>query len=320
MKIHYSPLRYPGGKGKLANYIKMVIEQNQLKGGYYIEPYAGGASIALDLLINKYASKILINDIDKSIYAFWHSVVNETDALCELIKKTRININSWKNQKTIQTQKDTRSLIKLGFSTFFLNRTNHSGIINGGVIGGVDQSGIWKINARYNKKVLIERIKTIAALKDKIEIYNLDACKFLDIADAISPQKSLFYLDPPYYVKGKALYVNHYSEEDHAVVAKHIKEMSNRNWIVSYDYVPQIIKLYNEFRKKIYTINYSVSKHSKKGKEVIIFSNNLNVPSIKNPLKANKLKLLPCNCDCIKNSGDTIHNSKLKLPSYHFQR
>lgn len=65
-----SPLRYPGGKGKVADYFKQIFRDNSLYDGVYVEPYAGGASVALSLLFNEYVSKIIINDIDRSIFAF----------------------------------------------------------------------------------------------------------------------------------------------------------------------------------------------------------------------------------------------------------
>ena len=174
----YSPLRYPGGKNKLAKFVGLICEKNNIN-NYYIEPYAGGASVALFLLFNNYVKEIAINDIDKSIYAFWYSVLYDTDKLCELIHKTEINIKDWKKQREIQKDKESVALLDLGFSTFFLNRTNFSGVINAGVIGGLKQKGKYKIGCRYNKKDLISRIKTIAKYKKRIDIYNLDAIELV---------------------------------------------------------------------------------------------------------------------------------------------
>ena len=137
----YSPLRYPGGKKKLVNYFKEIVVKNDLCGGVYVEPFAGGASIALSLLIDGYVSKIIINDFDRSIYAFWHSILNRTEEFCKLIEETPITIEVWKKQKEIQKEKNRYDLLSLGFSTFFLNRTNRSGILKAGVIGGLNQNG-----------------------------------------------------------------------------------------------------------------------------------------------------------------------------------
>src|SRR4030067_1583777 len=155
----YSPLRYPGGKGKVADYFKQIYKENLLYDGVYVDPYAGGASVALSLLFNEYASKIIINDIDRSIFAFWYSVLNKTDRFCRLIKDIPLTIDTWEAQKKIQEEKNRHGLLKVGFSTFFLNRTNRSGILGAGVIVGRQQTGKWKIDARYNKAELINRIE-----------------------------------------------------------------------------------------------------------------------------------------------------------------
>lgn len=270
----YSPLRYPGGKGKVADYFKQIFKDNLLYDGVYIEPYAGGASVALSLLFNEYASKIIINDIDRSIFSFWHSVINKPDEICKLINDTPVNMEIWHKQKEIQKNKAKYGLLKVGFATFFLNRTNRSGILNAGVIGGQDQSGNWKIDARFNKKDLINRIQKIASYSKKIELHNSDAVELVKSLKKTLPQKSLFYFDPPYYVKGKDLYLNYYQDNDHKQIATEISKLSKQKWIVTYDSVPSIKNLYTDFRQVKYSLNYSAAQASK-GEELMIFSDNL---------------------------------------------
>jgi DNA adenine methylase len=271
----YSPLRYPGGKGKVADYFKQVFKENYLYDGVYVEPYAGGASVALALLFNEYASKIIINDIDRSIYSFWHSVLNATDELCKLILDTPVTIENWERQRFIQKDKQQQGLLEVGFSTFYLNRTNRSGILNAGIIGGRQQTGEWKINARYNKNELIERISKIAQYKNKIDLYNSDAVKLVKSLRNSLPQKSLFYFDPPYYVKGKDLYLNYYQDKDHQDIADEIGKVSNQKWIITYDDVSQIRQLYLNYRKKSFNLSYSAGSSNKVGKEIMIFSDNI---------------------------------------------
>ena len=199
----YSPLRYPGGKRKLINYFKEIIIKNNLLGGVYAEPYAGGASIALSLLIDGYVSKIIINDLDLSIYASWSSILNNTDEFCKLIKKTPITVKVWRLQKEIQKNKEKQDILSLGFSTFFLNRTNGLGN-DAGVIGGLDQKGEWKINARYNKKELIKKIRKIAEYKDQIEVYNYDTLTLVRDIKKKLPKNTLTYFDPPYFIREKS--------------------------------------------------------------------------------------------------------------------
>lgn len=273
----YSPLRYPGGKAKVSEYFKQIFKENLLYDGAYVEAYAGGSSVALSLLMNEYASKIIINDIDRSIYAFWHSVLNKTDAICKLINDTTLNIDTWDKQKQIQKNKDKYGLLTLGFSTFFLNRTNRSGILNAGVIGGRDQEGKWKIDARYNKKDLIKRIERIANYKDKIELYNSDAVELLTELRKTLPSKTLFYLDPPYYLKGKDLYLNFYNDEDHKGVANAISKVNKQKWVITYDDVTPIRKMYSKYRQVEFNLSYSAAQSNRQGKEVMIFSDNLHI-------------------------------------------
>ena len=277
--IYYSPLRYPGGKGRLSSYFKQTYEANSLCGGVYIEPYAGGAAVGLSLLIDGYASRVIINDIDSSIYAFWYSVINKTEGLCRLIRDTPVDVETWELQRKIQKERDKHDLLELGFSTFFLNRSNRSGILDAGIIGGKSQSGRWKIDARFNKNELISRIQRISPYRDKIELHNLDAMRLIEqIIDGL-PEKTFIYFDPPYYIKGKDLYLNFYGKDDHTSVANRISKISLQKWVVTYDRIGFIEELYSQYRQMKYTLNYSALKASK-GEELMIFSDNLKIPDV----------------------------------------
>lgn len=277
MNKFVSPLRYPGGKLKVVDYIKKLFEVNDLMDGTYIEPYAGGASVALTLLFSEYASRIKINDIDRSIYAFWHSVLEETEELCRLITDTPVNMETWAQQREVQSRKEDAELLELGFSTFFLNRTNRSGILSGGVIGGKKQTGKWKIDARYNIKDLIERIESVAEYGDRIELTSMDAVALIKhIGRPL--EKTFCYLDPPYYVKGRDLYLNYYTDDDHMAIAKAIKKYRGK-WIISYDAVPFISDLYKDYRQKEYYLNYSAGNPAK-GKEIVVYSEGLVIPDV----------------------------------------
>lgn len=273
---YVSPLRYPGGKLKVVDYIKQLFEANDLIGGTYIEPYAGGASVAMSLLFSGYARRIKINDIDRAIYAFWHSVLDETDALCRMIADTPVTMEVWQVQHELQKQKEEASLLELGFSTFFLNRTNRSGLLNGGVIGGKAQTGNYKIDARYNKKDLIERIELIAGYANQIELTSMDAVTLLRRYKRTPAAKTFCYLDPPYHVKGRDLYLNYYNDDDHRAIAETIKKYKGK-WIMSYDAVPFIEELYKDYRQKEYYLSYSAGNRSK-GKEIMVYSDGLILP------------------------------------------
>jgi DNA adenine methylase len=280
----YSPLRYPGGKNKLAKFIALICEKNNIN-GHYIEPYAGGASVALHLLINGYVKEITINDLDRAIFAFWYSILNDTENFCNKIRDTDITVKNWEKFKAINKDKNKASLFDLGFATFFLNRTNYSGIIDGGIIGGVDQKGNYKIDCRFNKEDLIERIELIARYKNSINLYNLDA---LDLIDKIQEEKgnknSIFYFDPPYYLKGPSLYMNHYKKDDHKEVSKKIQRMRDVKWIVSYDNTPEIKKLYLNSKKKEYSF-FHTAYEIREGREILFSSEGLLMPKIGQPTR-----------------------------------
>ncbi|SMM99672.1 DNA-methyltransferase [uncultured Candidatus Thioglobus sp.] len=274
--MFYSPLRYPGGKNKLSKFISNICINNNID-GHYVEPYAGGASVALHLLLEGKMSKITINDYDRSIWAFWRCVLSRHIQLCKMIEETEITIENWKIQKRIQKNKEGADILELGFSTFFLNRANMSGIINAGAIGGIKQEGNYKINCRFNKKVLIERIRTIAKYKKQIHLHNLDALKLIQkIKKESSNQNTIFYFDPPYYSKGSSLYMNHYNDDQHQEISKAIGNIKNIHWIVSYDNAVEIEKIYKWSKNKIkYSFNHSAYK-AKEGKELLFFSDTLN--------------------------------------------
>lgn len=275
-----SPLRYPGGKAKVADFVQCLIKENALLDGTYVEPYVGGGSVALSLLFNEYVRDIYINDKDISIYAFWYSVLHESEAFCKLIKDTPINVETWHELKEIQSNKENADLLNLGFSTFFLNRTNRSGILKAGVIGGYDQTGNYKIDARFNKDDLIKRIQRIADYADRIHLSNEDAVTLAQRLNNELEHNTLFYLDPPYYVKGKGLYMNYYNDDDHKDIANVIGGIQNHKWIISYDNVDFIANLYSKYRQETFELNYSAS-NSGKGKEIMIFSDNLVIPNHK---------------------------------------
>jgi DNA adenine methylase len=277
-----SPLRYPGGKGPLANFIKLAVARNVLLDGEYVEVYAGGASVAWSLLFEEYVQRVHINDLNTTLMAFWQSVMENTDAFCRLIQDTPVTIDEWYRQRAIQGKPQDHPILDVGFSTFFLNRTNRSGIIKGGVIGGKDQTGPWKIDARFNKKDLIQRVQRIGRYANRIRIYNLDAVDFIETVLPKLPQKTLVYLDPPYFNKGQKLYENHYIKGDHEKIAELVSNHIRQPWIVSYDATSEIMELYKEHQHTRYSISYS-AQYRYAGSEVIFYRKGLRIPEVQNP-------------------------------------
>lgn len=275
----YTPLRYPGGKSQMYNQVKEIYEINKLSNHAYAEPFTGGGGVALRLLVEGVVSKIYLNDLDVAIYSFWYSIINYTDEFIKLVDQAQLTIDEWTRQKNIQKSKseinlnDKDSILSLGFSTFYLNRTNRSGIINAGVIGGQNQQGNYKMDCRFNKEKLIKLISTIGALGHKIELYNLDAIEFLKI---LSRKRNIFYfIDPPYYKMGAQLYHNALTHTDHVNIEKYIKKnMRKKKWIITYDVCEEIDSIYSKHENKVLNpLRYSLSKKVKK--EEFLFFNSI---------------------------------------------
>ena len=239
-----SPLRYPGGKTKFYSYIKELLKTNDLIGKTYIEPFAGGAGLAIKLLLNNDVERIVINDLDPAIYSFWHSVLYDGKAFCDLIEGCALTLTEWEHQREIYMNHDVTKPLELGFATFFLNRTNVSGVIKGGIIGGKNQKGLYKLDARFNRETSVKKILKISEIKDQIILLNEDAKIFLQPQMLRRFYKCFINIDPPYVNKGAQLYKNAFCEADHRELFRLISECK-RKWIVTYDVCPLIAELYS---------------------------------------------------------------------------
>ncbi|OOE84754.1 DNA methyltransferase [Salinivibrio sp. PR6] len=286
--MFYSPLRYPGGKSKLTAYMVETLKLNNLEGGTYVEPFAGGCAIAWYLLLEGYVEKVWINDLDNAVHSFWYSVLYRTDELCELIDETDVTIEEWHRQKRIFSEES--DVLKLGFATFFLNRTNRSGILKAGVIGGLEQKGNYLLDCRYHKASLIEKVRAISARAVDVNLTNLDATHFIDEYIPSIDGKCLVNIDPPYYVKGKGLYKNFYEHDDHYHLYESVRRIKHP-WIVTYDDTPEICGIYSEFEPQPFGLTYT-AQTKRKGSELIVHSPNINKVLFKPDISFEELKKL----------------------------
>lgn len=274
----YTPLRYPGGKARFAPFLAEVIHSNALTGGHYLEPYAGGAGVALILLFDGHVSQVHINDADPAVAVFWRAATTQTSGLIDKVANEPVTIDAWYHWRSVMLGQTEADELDRGFATLFMNRTNRSGILMGGVIGGKDQAGTYKLGARFMRDQICNRLARIGEHSSDIHVYEEDAQALLTRCHQFLPMKSLVYLDPPYYVKGSGLYRNSYKHADHERIAKLLGSAKfRRPWIVSYDNVSEIRSMYEYARSFTYGLNYTAQRRYI-GAEVMFFGDRLTPP------------------------------------------
>lgn len=274
-----SPLRYPGGKASLAPFLHDVLQLNSLVGCRYFEPYAGGAGAALALLRMGAVASIEINDADRRIYSFWKSVLSESQRFADRIMTVPLNLEEWKRQREVCTNQEAHTEFDVGFAAFYMNRCNRSGVLTSGPIGGLEQSGAWKLDVRFTRPSLVERVVALGRLKDRISVSQMDAIDFLKarLPSGTARKTAFVYLDPPYVVKGQRLYLNAYEACDHKKVANYLGRQGVLNWIMSYDDSDLIRDLYSERQLAKLPIRYSL-QDKRAAKELIIAPRQMQLP------------------------------------------
>lgn len=274
----YTPLRYPGGKARFAPLIAKVMHTNNLVGGHYLEPYAGGAGVALILLIDGIVEKIHINDADPAVAVFWRIATQQSVVLSNMVANEPVTMEAWHHWKSVMLGEVLATELERGFATLFMNRTNRSGILKAGVIGGKAQTGTYKLGERFMRDELCKRLERIGCHASAIHVYEEDAHQLLMRCHKFLPTKSLVYLDPPYYVKGAGLYRNFYKHEDHVQIARLLGSTRfRRPWVVSYDNIDEIRAMYAYAHSFTYGLHYTAQRRYT-GSEVMFFSERLTLP------------------------------------------
>lgn len=272
-----SPFRFPGGKSQLTNFIINTLNLNQ-NHDIYVEPFAGGFGVGLNLLKQNQVKTAILNEFNPGLYSVWKFILQDPNILIDRIRKTDVTIDEWHRQRKIHQDSKDQINVDNAFSTLFLNRTNISGIITGGVIGGLQQQGKYKVDCRFNKLKLIQKIEWINSQKDRIKLFNMDGSKMISkLPDLYSGQKVFMLIDPPYYKEGKTLYESYFNKEDHIKLRDALLNLNQDNlinWIETYDINQNVYKLYKDrFDCYTYGINYSVIK-AHKAKEYIFTNQN----------------------------------------------
>lgn len=278
MSHFLSPLRYPGGKAKLGPYFARLISHQGTRIDTYCEPYAGGAGAGLYLLLNGYVDRIIINDLNPGVAAFWRSALSRTGEFIERIEKVEVSVPSWREQRSIYASPEDSSDMDLGFSAFFLNRANRSGILSARPIGGLEQDGRWKIDARFNKSELAARIERLSKYADKIDIREQSATKL--IASINRRKRPVFlYVDPPYIAQGDELYMTEHTWGDHSKLASLLMK-SPHPWILTYDNGDRIRSIYPGIRCVRFNIAHT-AQTQKVGKELMLYGRGVRIPDVR---------------------------------------
>jgi DNA adenine methylase len=270
-----SPLRYPGGKARLAAYLARVLASQSTSIETYCEPYAGGAGAGLKLLADGHVSRLIINDLNPGIAAFWRSVFFTTSELVKLVAECAVDLDNWHRQRAVYLVPDQHDDLTLGFATFFLNRTNRSGILNARPIGGLEQTGNWLIDARFNRPDLVKRIESLGKLASQVDVRQERAIELIRNLSRRS-RPALLYVDPPYVVPGEELYLTDHSWSEHQRL-RQVLAKSRHPWILTYDADDRTRELYRDFRCLRFNISHT-AQTQKVGREFMFFSRGLRVP------------------------------------------
>lgn len=287
-----NPLRYPGAKRSLTNYVDSLIQANNLQGCRFYEPYAGSAAVGLELIQRGVINELILCEKDLLIYALWYSIFNQTEELCERIRNTPITVETWLEMEPLrqETSDMKYSLLDLGFAGLFYNRTNFSGILKANPIGGINQSSKYTIDCRFNKKKIIKIIQHLGSYREQVEVYHDDALVFMGKQQNQFLQTHCFaYFDPPYYEKGVQIYRHFYKNQDHNDLCAYVSQVHHLDWLISYDDAPYICALYGgtgaQYRP--FFLDYScANKVRTKGQELLI--SNLPLP----PFSISKIEAL----------------------------
>jgi DNA adenine methylase len=270
-----SPLRYPGGKGSLAPFFARLLGNQPQRCRVFIEPFAGGAGVALRLLVDGHADSIVINDLEPGIAAMWRSIFTRPEDFARLIETVDLSIDTWHEQRKIATSGVETDDLKLGFATFFLNRTNRSGILGARPIGGLAQAGAWKLDARFNRVTLAGRVRRLGQYGDRVTVTQRDGVEL--VADYVGPG-CFIYADPPYLTKADDLYLNDLTWENHRALARTLTASAGR-WLVSYDHDARIPALYPKQRLAEFGIAHTAARPHV-GQEYAIFADSLAVSNL----------------------------------------
>lgn len=264
-KKRLSPLRYPGGKSKLIDYILTQLDPDQLR--MVISPFTGGGSVELALLESGLTKHLVLNDKDPDVYNFWNVSLNQTDELIQLIQTRPLTVSLYETAHQYMTDKKpfNGSNIEKAFLFLINNRCSFSGIYNAGRMGG-KKGSLGDLSARYNPNTLVKQLTRLNKLNNdpstKIEVRN-DSYENI-IEEYAWLGNNTFFIDPPYITEqAKSIYKHAFDDTEHhhlfAILNEFWHSFPNSDFLVFYDNHTRI----NEFPipndVKIINRRYSIS-------------------------------------------------------------
>lgn len=258
LRKQLSPLRYPGGKSKLIDYLYSRLHKEQLN--TFVEVFAGGASLGLSLLDAGVIGRLILNEKDPGVYALWETILNHPQELVRRLRGTLPTVDDLSAAKR-QAATSHATPPELAWSFLLSNRLSYSGIVMAGPQGG--KNGTQEaLLARWNPKALEDRILHIHSMRDKIELHNEDALTFIETDIWWCQDGTTLFIDPPYYEKGPALYPYAFTKQDHEALADLLQGLYSSfpraDVILTYDNHPVIRSLYPMARQEIIGRNYSI--------------------------------------------------------------
>ena len=253
-----SPLRYPGSKARFAKFIERALRLNGLRGGLFIEPFCGGASVSIALMEAGVVSEIALNDADPAIAAYWDTVFSPTQAkwLAGQVLTVPLTLEEWDRQKRLRPANTREAALRC----LYLNRTSFNGILQArsGPIGGRSQKNR-TLGVRFNREALAKRILELAEFSHRVIAVDGDHWSPF-MTRLMGDRSTVFYFDPPFYHKAEGLYTHHFDENEHRQLRDTLRRCSTP-WLLSYDDAPEVRSLYGGLDLGARMIDSTYSTH-----------------------------------------------------------
>ncbi|QOT19275.1 DNA adenine methylase [Paenarthrobacter sp. YJN-5] len=284
-----SPLRYPGGKARMAPWLTDTFEGllGPMDVEIWLEPFGGGAGAALTALCTGKVPEAWIVEANPALAAFWTTVMNDGPALAARVERTIPTLALFQESREnvgAALAGEHLNVFDLGLSAFILNRCSRSGMIlpSVGPIGGKMQAGQHTIAARFNAGALADRIRAVHALGDRFKVFAGDGISFLeDLPDSGVQDEVFCFVDPPYIGVGNDLYAVGMDDDLHQRLARALNRLTTP-WLLTYDAHPRVPLLYPGSHVVEFDIPHTAGS-SRVGTEYLVLGPGMDLPAV-NPL------------------------------------